>query len=181
MAAEIWALCVSFLSTEQGGKKFLHSGIRLYPTVLEGTHRVVKKVFDSGKSTSSLRDVRAMSPKLWRGSETFGPTCVRGLRLNRAEEAVIKPFWNWVSPHANFLLGRKILIHAENYPKEKKTGNREILFMHTGALAWGQPSTLFQPQTSPESQAASCVKLLVDTVTWTSALGEFKMGLTNSL
>lgn len=39
------------------------------------------------------------------------------------------------------------------------------LCRHTGALAWGQPSMLFHPQISPESQAANCVKLLVDTVT----------------
>lgn len=55
------------------------------------------------------------------------------------------------------------------------------LCRHTGALAWGQPSVLLQPQISPEIQAANCVKSLVDTVARMTALGEFKMGLTNSL
>lgn len=52
MAAEIWALSVSFLSTGKGGKKFLHSGI-----VLKGTHRDVKQVFHSDESTASLGGV----------------------------------------------------------------------------------------------------------------------------
>lgn len=57
-----------------------------------GTHRDVKKVFDLCKGTSILREARAMSPELWRGSETFDPICVKGLCLKRAEEAVIKLF-----------------------------------------------------------------------------------------
>lgn len=55
---------------------------------------------------------------------------------------------------------------------------RELCW-HTRALAWGQLSVLFEPQTSLESQAASCV--ILDTATGMSALGEYQMGMTNSL
>lgn len=108
---------------------------------MEGTHRNVKRVFDLGKSSSILQEAHAMHvSKTVEELRNVWPH-LKGLCLNRAEEAVIKLYWNWVSLHAISLLGRSFLIHVEIIPRRENpvTGKYYPLWNHPFGLLCSLP------------------------------------------